>query len=247
MYTLGRKSRPSDEKIFAATVPLEPVDLIATSVSYEYLEPIRLNQNSWGSCTAHGTIEWIMSLYNKHFKQVVLMSTRAQYCQTKRAYESNDVQDDGAMVIDALQVLKNYGYVLASDWPYPANGDVTAMFQPVPDNLWHKDLLVKTIVNVPVDVQSMKIALYKHGPLVIGMNWANAYFTPGADGTLPTPDSSAGGHCVLIVAYDDAKGHFKIRNSWGAEWGLNGDCYLPYSYATDHVEFFPDECYSLTV
>lgn len=32
----------------------------------------------------------------------------------------------------------------------------------------------------------------------------------------------AGGHCILIVGYDDARQAWLIRNSWGAGWGMAG-------------------------
>lgn len=37
------------------------------------------------------------------------------------------------------------------------------------------------------------------------------------------------GHCVAIVAYDDNKGAFKLRNSWGRSYGDNGYAWIPYA------------------
>ena len=39
-----------------------------------------------------------------------------------------------------------------------------------------------------------------------------------------------GGHAVMAVGYDDNKGHFVVRNSWGMEWGDNGYFYMPYEF-----------------
>ncbi len=55
-------------------------------------------------------------------------------------------------------------------------------------------------------------------------------------GKLPMPtkgEASIGGHEVLLVGYDDATKLFKVRNSWGPGWGLNGYFLMPYAYATD--------------
>ena len=42
-----------------------------------------------------------------------------------------------------------------------------------------------------------------------------------------------GGHCVVAVGYDDSKQCFIVRNSWAADWGMQGYCTMPYAYLTD--------------
>jgi hypothetical protein len=71
-----------------------------------------------------------------------------------------------------------------------------------------------------------------YGDAWIGSPWANSWFTPGPDGTLPPADSPAGGHAYKFVGYDDARGAFLMQNSWGSSWGLLGHAWMPYSYVT---------------
>jgi hypothetical protein len=40
--------------------------------------------------------------------------------------------------------------------------------------------------------------------------------------------STAGGHYMVIIGYDDTVGKFLAQNSWGKEWGDGGFCGLPY-------------------
>jgi C1A family cysteine protease len=48
---------------------------------------------------------------------------------------------------------------------------------------------------------------------------------------LPKPEEkSVGGHAVMAVGYDDSTERFLIRNSWGADWGLQGYFTMPYVY-----------------
>lgn len=48
---------------------------------------------------------------------------------------------------------------------------------------------------------------------------------------------TCGGHAVLLVGYNDEKGVFLFKNSWGEEWGQRG-----YGFATaDHVDRFSDQ------
>lgn len=37
-------------------------------------------------------------------------------------------------------------------------------------------------------------------------------------------------NCVVAVGYDDSRQAFKIRNSWGSDWALNGYFWMPYDY-----------------
>lgn len=63
-----------------------------------------------------------------------------------------------------------------------------------------------------------------HEPLpVIGL-WGHSWFHPYASGQLPAWDYSVGGHCWLVIGYDDnrsASGSVRGINQWGS-WGLNG-------------------------
>jgi len=41
----------------------------------------------------------------------------------------------------------------------------------------------------------------------------------------------AGGHCIVIVGYDDSKQAWLVRNSWGTGWGMAGYCWFGYGQA----------------
>jgi hypothetical protein len=78
----------------------------------------------------------------------------------------------------------------------------------------------------------VKQAIAAYGDAWIGSPWANSWFTPGPDGTLPPADELAGGHAYKFVGYDDARGAFLMQNSWASTWGLLGHAWMPYSYVT---------------
>jgi C1A family cysteine protease len=54
---------------------------------------------------------------------------------------------------------------------------------------------------------------------------------------LPEPDRSVGGHAtagygwndLIEVPWDGSMGAFRVANSWGEEYGDDGDFWLPYS------------------
>jgi hypothetical protein len=78
----------------------------------------------------------------------------------------------------------------------------------------------------------IKQTIAAYGDAWIGSPWANSWFVPAVDGTLPPPDAPAGGHAYKFVGYDDGRGAFLIQNSWGSSWGLLGHAWMPYQYVT---------------
>jgi hypothetical protein len=78
----------------------------------------------------------------------------------------------------------------------------------------------------------VKQTVAAYGDAWIGSPWANSWFTPGPDGTLPPPDQPAGGHAYKLVGFDDNRAGFLMQNSWGSAWGLLGHAWMPYSYVT---------------
>ena len=48
---------------------------------------------------------------------------------------------------------------------------------------------------------------------------------------VPYPAGNAlGGHAMLGIGYDSEKKLLKVQNSWGAEWGDKGCCYIHYEH-----------------
>ena len=67
-----------------------------------------------------------------------------------------------------------------------------------------------------------------NGPAVIGVNWYAGMLSPDSSGFITPTGSILGGHAVLVRAINMKKGYVTIRNSWGLDWGINGDCYMSF-------------------
>jgi C1A family cysteine protease len=81
-------------------------------------------------------------------------------------------------------------------------------------------------------LRQIRTELAKRNPVVIGMEVFEAFNEPpGGLLTLPQPgEETQGGHAVLVVGYDDARGLLIVRNSWSTQWGDQGYFYMPYEY-----------------
>lgn len=68
--------------------------------------------------------------------------------------------------------------------------------------------------------------------VMLGISWHQSMFKPDADGTVHPDGKKVGGHEVLIKgdnALDRGREKFRLRNSWGAHFGVNGDFFLSYA------------------
>lgn len=73
------------------------------------------------------------------------------------------------------------------------------------------------------------------GPVVIGIKWYDSMLQPAPNGLLEVTPGDFGGHAILVrgvslkARLDGQRGTapvVRLRNSWGRDWGVDGDCYL---------------------
>lgn len=91
-------------------------------------------------------------------------------------------------------------------------------------------------------VDEMRTAISEGMPVVFGIYWYNAFYTPqfkkGARGAreawIAPKDSDprwggiAGGHCICGVGASDARQAIELANSWGVSYGVKGRIWIPY-------------------
>lgn len=159
--------------------------------------------------------------------------------------------DEGADIYDAAELLKNIGAATLERFPN-ISGDYKT--QPSQDVLqsantnrvreWAK-LYTK---NDPSEYIILKTREYLNtGDLVVaGGNVGFKFYYPieqGGKSIITTDTSIFGKHAYVIVGYDDnlvtpdGTGAFKLINSWGTEWGIQGFGYISYkAFTTNALE-----------
>lgn len=81
-------------------------------------------------------------------------------------------------------------------------------------------------------VHDLALAVGYAGPVVLGIDWwANMMQTDGA-GYVHVGGGIVGGHAILCNGYSMTKRHFRLVNSWGTGWGINGECFISESDMT---------------
>lgn len=82
------------------------------------------------------------------------------------------------------------------------------------------------------NVADQKTWLDNNGPLSACFTCYYDFMSYGPNSGVYTCNESsgvAGGHCIVIVGYDDSKQAWLVRNSWNTGWGMDGYCWFKYN------------------
>ena len=211
----------------------QPVDL-PPQVDLRSKRPPVVDQGDLGSCTGNA----IASAYEFDMMKQglsVMTPSRLFIYYNERVMEGTANQDSGAQIGDGIKVIANYGVCDETVWPYDID-----QFTTKPSDAAYAEAQQHKALNYysdSADVNSIKQALAQGYPLVCGITIYQSFesSTVAGNGFVPMPrqgEQCLGGHCVLVVGYDDSMQHFIFRNSWGPDWGDSGYFYLPYGYIT---------------
>lgn len=227
---LGYIESPKDDRdyILPLAAPSEPLPLVFSALEKTGPIPV-LNQGKTSECVAYSGASlktWEELLDSK---KLLAFDTGWLYRECKRV--DGFPEEDGTTVRAAMSVLKNKGVPLANRFGYGADR--------------HK---IAAYYRVPVDIYSLKLAIYQYGPIVTGSVWFESWLRPYSNGlykgVLPKPVTKVGGHATIWYGWNDklitpeGLGGFMGQSSWGDKWGVHGAFMVPYGYAKFCKEAF---------
>jgi len=195
------------------------------------------DQGNLGSCTANGIAGLLQYDEIKQQEPDATTPSRLFIYYNERVIEGTVGQDSGAYIRDGIKSVKDKGAPPEKLWPY-----VISKFRKKPSRksykeaLKHQSLEYQRIDNTQLD--QLKTCLAAGFPFTFGFTVYD-YFESSAfakDWILPVPgkdEQVLGGHCVVAVGYNDDKGLFLVRNSWGKDWGFSGYYFQAYDYLTN--------------
>lgn len=203
-----------------------------------------LDQGNLGSCVCNATASCFEYMFksnknNKNFQSLSRLYTyftaRGLDAKLER-YPDYLIQDSGLYVIDGIQSLKEYGFVSEKNYRY--NIDNFAYNPGL--NIYTSSKLLRTLNYISLgfnvtNISQIRNTLLAGHPILCGIAIYENFQSPEVSrtGNVPMPSGALlGGHCILLVAYDDNSSRVKFLNSWGRSWGSGGYGTLPYMYLT---------------
>ena len=231
-YKLGCK--PAEQKMLSNFKKLDKSKLKSQKYPAAFdltneMPPIG-DQGQQGSCVA-----WATGYANKSYAEGInqgwnLNSATHQMSPAFIYNQINGGVDQGAYITDALFLLMDSGCCTLNKMPYDENDFTTQPSQDAIDQAAHYKNLNAYYNVTPGDIEVMKGMMNDfNAPLVIGIPVDDDfYYLDENNDTYDVCDSSYGGHAIALVGYSDTKNAFKIQNSWGTAWGIDGYGWLSY-------------------
>jgi C1A family cysteine protease len=200
------------------------------------------DQGEIGSCTANAIGAAIEFDQMKQLLRDAFIPSRLFIYYNERAMENTINDDSGAMIRDGIKSAAKQGVCPEAMWPYdPSPYPPNPRLAKKPPARCYKEALQHTAVEyrrLPRTLSQMKGCLASGYPFVLGFTVYESFESDAVTrtGKMPMPlqrEHVLGGHAVLAVGYDDRQSRFRVRNSWGTDWGVEGYFTMPYAYLMD--------------
>jgi len=201
---------------------------IASTVDLRSKLRIMYDQGNLGSCTANALC------YSFIYDDPTYSPSRLFLYYNERLLDKSVNEDAGSTLTQGIVALEKYGVCSEYTWPYIIN---KFKIKP-PTNAYSEGLQHQVLSSLRVEqtIQSMKGCLISGFPFVVGIQIYSSFesATVAKTGYVPMPnikkEQLLGGHAVICMGYNDTKGVWIMKNSWGPNWGDQGYFYLPYNY-----------------
>lgn len=73
-------------------------------------------------------------------------------------------------------------------------------------------------------LNDLLLALSWNGPVILGVNWYDGMYNTDPQGYVHVTGTQVGGHAIMAYGINVTEQYVLLRNSWGADWGVRGDC-----------------------
>lgn len=228
---LAALNAPFDVRSRTGHMTLAPTTVTVVDLE-QWCGPVR-DQGAEGSCTAHAGVGMREFLAGKYESQYPILSPSFLYYQERLLDGSLDQGDCGSFGRTVCRALNQFGCCrLAEEHYVPGDFSTPPTAEQLTEGLAWKGGAYHRLTSV----DDMKACLASSYVFATGFTVYESFEKIGSDG-LWQPNTQTeqvlGGHEVLAIGFDDSKGAFKVRNSWGDSWGAGGNFWLRYADAAN--------------
>lgn len=214
-----------------------------------------LDQGDLGSCTANSALVAFRIHAIRNGVEAPVTGSRLYHYYNTRAEDGLPLDEDTGGTIAGSARAFSYGVISEDAVPY----EIEQFSQQAHPKIYHKSIkgfpeLGLTWTPVELNGDDIRKSLAAGKAVMLGMDVTSAFMKGGVStdplrrGIIANPTRSArslGGHAILAIGYDNRekvlnakgktvpnprKGMIIIRNSWGTQWGDEGNAYMSEQY-----------------
>jgi len=175
------------------------------------------NQGQCGSCWAFSTTGSTESSY--FLAKGTLVSLSEQELVDCAGKEGNQGCNGGLMDYGFQYIIDNKGICTEASYPYTAKDGTCKS-----TTCTKSGVTVTGFTDVPTDSETALMAAIAQQPISIAIEADQASFQGYTGGVLTAACGTQLDHGVLAVGYgaEGTNDFYKVKNSWGADWGAKG-------------------------
>jgi C1A family cysteine protease len=222
--------------------------------------PDAAHQGSLSTCAG-----WAVSYYGRTMLEAIKYNWENEFVTLNTfspSFVYNKIRVDsgcskGVSLLEAVQVLKDYGSVKMSFFPYDCSRNISGAELQMASQYKIKDFRVICTREDKDKTRIVKKSIIEKNPVIIAIDCPESFYTAGEFWSPAAEELTfrGRGHALTVAGYNDTinGGSFYILNSWGNEWGKEGSTWIRYSdfekityYAFDLIDIPDDLRYELS-
>ena len=191
------------------------------------------NQGGCGSCVAFGSAGAMEVVFRYSRRTTLPLDLSEAHLFYKYARDEGRNCGNGWWPDRALLHARDSGVTFEDYFPYTAGDQDASKLNADWPNRYAKASAFEVITGNPA---KMKEYISSYGAVTACLVVYNDFFSYRTGVYRHVTGGVAGGHCVVLIGYNDAEGYWIGRNSWGSGWGDGG--YFKIAYGECNIESY---------
>ncbi|MEV4641142.1 C1 family peptidase [Actinoplanes sp. NPDC049548] len=228
-----KESRAQAARMATADSVGAPAAFDLRSAGADYTTRVK-DQGGCGSCVAFGVAGAMehVARYTRRAAGLAVDFSEAHlfYCHGRNAGARCNT---GWWPDQAYNACRDIGITFGDYYPYTAGDQACSGLNADWPNRLARVVSWENLNNNPA---RMKEFISTYGSITACLDVFQDFFSYGGGVYRHVSGGYAGGHCVVLVGYDDSAGCWIAKNSWGRGWGTGG--YFKIAYGECRIESY---------